>query len=237
MALPIQSAPSYHTKVPSTGQKISFRPFLVKEQKALLMAQQSEDQKTMISTLKNMISSCVLEEIDVNNLALFDLEYLFTQIRAKSVGEIVELIFSCDDCTDEKAKAKVSIDLTSIEVANSENVEKKIHLFDDVGVMMKYPNFDMLEEVGKVDNNDINNIFKIIVKCIDYIYNNEEIYYSKETSEEELLEFLNNLTQPQFEKIQEFFSKIPKMTSNVEYDCPICSKHHSKQIQGITSFF
>lgn len=237
MALPIQSAPSYNTVIPSTGEKINFRPFLVKEQKALLLAQQSNEQKTMVDTLKSVISSCTMDKININTLAIFDLEYLFTQIRAKSVGEIVELMFNCDTCEDEKAKAKVDIDLTSISITKNESHTKKIPLFDDVGVVMKYPNIDMLEAIGNIDTNSVDSLFAVLIKCIDYIYNGEEIFYSNETKESELAEFINNLDQKQFQKIQNFFQSMPKLSVDVSYDCPICKKHHEQKVEGMNNFF
>ena len=237
MALPMQQTPSYTAVVPSTGDKIQFRPFLVKEQKSLLLAQQSEDQKVMIDTLKGVISACTSGKVNPDELALFDLEYLFTQIRAKSVGETVELIFSCDDCDDEKAKIKIPIDLTKIEVTKDESHNKKIPLFDDVGVVMKYPSIDMLEIIGKINENSLETVFNVIGKCIDYIYNSDEVFYSKETSDEEMSEFLNNLTQDQFAKIQKFFETTPKISSSVQYKCPVCSKQHNRIIEGMNNFF
>jgi len=237
MALPIQSTPTYNLKIPSSSEDAKFRPFLIKEEKALLLAQQSEDPRVMADTLKSVISSCLVSKIDVEKLALFDLEYLFTQIRAKSVGETVELIFACDDCDDEKARVKLDIDLTKIDVKKSEDHSNKIQLFDDVGVVMKYPNFNTVLKLENANTDQIDSIFEIIYNSIDYIYNSDEIYHSAETAKEEVMEFINNLTQEQFGKIQKFFDTIPKLSTDVKYTCPVCNKEHDKVIEGLTSFF
>jgi hypothetical protein len=237
MALPLNVTPSYQLEVPSTGQKVNYRPFLIKEEKALLIAQQSEDPKVMVESLKEVIKSCVKDDLDVNVLALFDLEYIFTQIRAKSVGEVVELIFPCDTCTDENAKTKVSLDLTKIQVVKSAEHQNTIPLFGDVGVMMKYPNMDTLQKLESLDVTDFNTIFSIVAECIEAIYNNEEVFYTKDQTKEEVLEFLGNLTSEQFGKVQKFFETMPKMKQDVEYKCPVCNKEHKKTLEGLQSFF
>lgn len=237
MALPMNVAPSYQLVIPSTNQQVNYRPFLVKEEKILLIAQQSEDPKVMVESLKDVIKGCVKDDIDINHLALFDLEYIFTQIRGKSVGEIVELIFPCDTCTDEKAKSKVTIDLSKVQVTKSEDHSKTISLFGDVGVMMKYPNMDTLQKLEGLDVTDYNQIFNIVVECMDAIYNNDELYYTKDQTKEEILEFLGNLTSEQFGKIQNFFLTMPKLKQDVEYKCPVCNKEHKKTLEGLQSFF
>lgn len=240
MALPIMNTPIYNLVVPSTGDKIKYRPFLVKEEKALLIAQQSEDINIMVDSLKQVIRGCVLDKLDVDSLATFDIEYIFTQIRAKSVGEVVELLFPCDEDHGEdndKAKLKISIDLTNLQVEFPKDHTKQIPLFGEVGVIMKYPSFDMMSKMETLNVEDVDGIFDIIASSIDLIYEGEEIYYAKEQSKEELLEFLYNLTNEQFAKLQQFFAKMPKISKTVEYNCPICSKHHSVTLEGMQSFF
>jgi hypothetical protein len=237
MALPVQSTPTYSVVVPSSGETVKFRPFLIKEEKALLVAQQSEDTNTMIDTLRGVIDSCTYGKLDTANLALFDLEYLFTQIRGKSVGENVELLFSCDTCVDEKAKVKINLDLSKIEVKKSKDHDKKIQLFGDVGVVMKYPSVEILRKFENIETEDINVIFDIVSSCIDFIYNTDEVFYAKETKKEDVLDFLNNLTQEQFAKIQKFFETMPKLSTNVKYNCPVCGKAHDKEVEGLNNFF
>lgn len=236
----MMSAPTYTMVVPSSGVSVKFRPFLVKEEKALLIAQQSEDIGVMIQTLKGIINTCVLDTLDVDKLATFDLEYMFTQIRAKSVGEIIELIFPCDidhGEDNEKARVKVSIDLTTLIVEKDPNHNNKINLFGDVGVVMKYPTMDVMKRLENLDTNDLDKVFSVVADSIDYIYQGEEIFYGKEQKHEELLQFLNNLTSEQFVKVQQFFATMPRIKKEIEYTCPVCQKQHRKMLEGMQSFF
>ena len=238
MALPMMNTPTYNLVIPSTEKSVKYRPFLVKEEKALLIAQQSEDLMVMVDTLKSVIKTCVLDTIDVNKLATFDLEYMFTQIRAKSVGEIIELIFPCDNDhgeDNEKARVKVSIDLTTLTVEKDNSHTNKIDLFGDVGVMMKYPTMDVMRKLD--DSDSIDNIFDVVAMSIDYIYQGDEIFYAKEQKHEEMLQFLNNLTSEQFVKIQNFFDTMPRIKKQIEYTCPVCQKEHKKMLEGMQSFF
>jgi ribosomal protein L44E len=237
MALPMNSTPIYNLTVPSTGQEVKFRPFLIKEEKALLLAHQSEDTKVMVDSLKSVIKECIKDPIDINALATFDLEYVFTQIRAKSVGENVELFLKCDTCTDEKAVAKVDIDLTTIEVQRSPDHTNKIALFDDVGLLMKYPTVDLVKRLENIDNANLDQIFNVVVECIDSIYTTNEVFHAKDQTKAELLEFLNNLSSEQFKKVQEFFENMPKLKKDIKYTCPVCSKEHEKTLEGLNSFF
>jgi hypothetical protein len=240
MALPMMNTPTYNMVVPSSGVSVKFRPFLVKEEKALLIAQQSEDLMVMVDTLKSVIKTCVLDNIDVNKLATFDIEYMFTQIRAKSVGEIIELIFPCDDDhgeDNEKARVKVSIDLTTIVVNKEEGHTNKIDLFGDVGVVLKYPTIDVMKKLESINNDNIDKIFDVVALSVDYIYQGDEIFYAKEQQHEEILQFLNNLTSEQFLKIQNFFATMPRIKKQIEYTCPVCQKQHKKMLEGMQSFF
>lgn len=240
MALPVMSTPTYTLVIPSNKKSVKYRPFLVKEEKAILIAQQSEDMVTMVDTLKSVIKSCILDKIDPDELATFDLEYIFTQIRAKSVGETIELLFPCDvdhGEKNDKAKVKILIDLTKIDVETPEGHNPKIELFNDVGVMMKYPTIEIMSKLEKTDTDDLDNIFDIIADCINYIYEGDKIHYAKEQKKEELIEFLGNLNSQQFMLVQEFFSTMPRIKRDVEYDCPICGKHHNKTLEGMQSFF
>jgi hypothetical protein len=240
MALPMMNTPTYNMVVPSSGVSVKFRPFLVKEEKALLIAQQSEDLMVMVDTLKSVVKTCIIDTIDVNKLATFDLEFMFTQIRAKSVGEIIELIFPCDNDhgeDNEKARVKVSIDLTTLQVEKDPDHTNKIDLFGDVGVMMKYPTMDIMRKLETLDEGNIDKIFDVVALSIDYIYQGEEIFYTKEQKHEEVLQFLNNLTSEQFIKIQNFFASMPRIKKEIEYTCPVCQKQHRKMLEGMQSFF
>lgn len=237
MALPRQNTAVYTTTIPSTETKVKFRPFLVKEEKALLIAQQSEDKTVMVDTLKSIIEDCVIDKIDIDSLAMFDLEYLLLQVRAKSIGETAELIFSCDVCDDPKAKVSITFDLTQIEVTKDPTHTKKINLFDDVGIVMKYPNIDEITAFSELDLDKVDSVFDFIISSIEYIYDGNEIYHTKEQPKPEVEEFLNNLTQQQFKLIENFFETMPKLRQDVKYTCPVCARVHNKYIEGIESFF
>lgn len=240
MALPMMSTPTYTMVVPSTGETVKYRPFLVKEEKALLIAQQSEDMVTMIETLKGVIRSCLIDKLNVDKLALFDLEYMFMSIRGKSVGETVDLVFPCDEDhgeLNEKARSNVTVDLSTISVEKGEGHTNKIDLFENVGVVMKYPTVDVLKKLQGLDEEDLDKVFDIMALSIDYIYQGDEIFYGSEQKPAELKQFIENLTSEQFVKVQKFFETMPKIRKEIEYTCPVCGKHHKKMLEGIQSFF
>lgn len=239
MALPLQSTPTYNLTIPSMNKNVRFRPFLIKEEKSLLIAQQSEDLMIMIDTLKSVIKDCTLDKIDVDKLATFDIEYIFTQIRAKSVGETVDLIVQCD--TDhgeqnEKARVKLSIDLSTIEVEKDPKHTNKIELFGDVGMVLRYPTIEIMKRMEKAEDN-LESIFQIVGDSVDYIYQGEEIFYAKETPREEIIQFLENLTSEQFSKVNDFFTTMPRIKKDIEYKCPLCGREHKKTLEGLQSFF
>ena len=236
MALPKMNTAVYSVEIPSTGQRVSFRPFLVREQKALLLAQQSDDASTQVATLKEVIKTCVVDSIDVESLALFDVEYLFTQIRAKSVGETVELIFTCTACDKEKNTVKKSVDLTQIPIIRDPNHTNKINLFGEVGVVMRYPNLETFKKAeGKME--DINAIMEVVIDCIDSVYSGDEVFHAKEQTKEEMEDFVMNLTKEQFDKLEKFFTTIPKFRQEIEFDCPACGTHNKTVLEGLQSFF
>lgn len=237
MALPINKTPVYSLTIPSSGQVVDFRPFLVKDEKALLLAQQSEDPVVMINTLKDVIKSCLDDKADTSKLATFDIEYIFTQLRARSVGEFSELLFSCGHCNDEKAKVKVKIDLTELKVEKPEGHSQTIILYDNVGVKMKYPDIEMLRKLESVQGDDMNQIFDVIIGCIEYIYDDEQMYYTVDQSKDEMVQFLENLTSEQFVKLQSFFETMPKLRYEVDFECPICKHKNHTVLEGINSFF
>ena len=238
MALPSNSMPTFNLTVPSTGKVVRFRPFLVKEEKALLIAQQSEDPQVMVDTLRNVIKGCISDDLDVSKLATFDLEYIFLQIRGKSVGETVDLFFQCDvdhGEQNEKARSKVTIHLSEVEVTKTDGHTNKIPLFNDVGVIMKYPTLESAESMTDFEN--IEDIFGLVADSIDCIYDSEQVYHAHETPRDELMQFLNNLTTEQFLKVQKFFETMPKLSVSVDYKCPICGKEHHKVLEGLANFF
>lgn len=240
MSLPMNSTPVYTLTIPSTKKELKYRPFLVRDQKALLVAQQSEDLNVMLDTVKSVIQSCAKTPVDVDRLASFDIEYIFLQMRAVSVGEFVELVFQCDDDhgeQNEQARAKVVVDLRKAVLRGGEFASNKISLFNDVGVVLKYPTLDTIKRLDLATEDDIDCVFDVVIDCIECIYTSQEVFAAKDQNRNELLEFLNNLTSDQFDKIQEFFRSMPSLQIDVEYTCPVCGKHHKKYMEGLQSFF
>lgn len=231
MALPKNNLPVYTLTIPSTKKQLKYRPFVVKDEKALLIAQQSKNEQVMLDTLKQVIQSCSITDVDVESLATFDVEYIFTQLRAVSVGEIVSLIFRCDTCEDPNAKASVDIDLQKLKVFVPENHSTKIPLFDDVGIKMKYPTLSTIAKLGE----DIS--LDVIMDCVDFIYDSDEVYKPQDQTREELENFFNNLTSDQYEKVENFFVTMPSLRYDFSYICPVCNKKHDRFLEGLSSFF
>lgn len=239
MALPVQATPTFNLTIPSTGKNVRFRPFLVKEEKALLIAQQTEDTKVMIDSMKAVLDGVILDDINTDKLAIFDLEYMLLQVRAKSVGETIDLFFGCEDDHGEelnkKAVSKVQVNIDDIKVLKTEGHSNKIPLFGDVGVVMRYPTLDLTDQADDLE--DIENLMSLVADLIEVIYDGDNVYEAKETPKKEMLEFLNNLTAEQFNKIQNFFMTMPKLQAHVEYNCPVCNRHYEKTLEGLSNFF
>lgn len=242
MALPLNSTPVYNLTVPSTKDQIKFKPFLVKDQKALLIAQQSENTQIMMDTLKQIIRNSVTSKIDIDSLSLFDIEYIFMQLRAKSVGEEIEITLKCPENhgteeDDKKARTDVKIMIDDIKVDFHPEHTNKIHLFGDVGVVMKYPSLETLSKFQTINGSSPEVVFDIMAESMDYVYNNDEIFKIKDQTKAEVKEFIDNLTTEQFDKLQTFFKTMPKLTHTVNYGCPICGKHNQIKLEGLDSFF
>jgi len=230
MALPSISTPEFSTKIPSTGEEIKYRPFLVKEEKILLMAMEGNDPKEIETAVKNILKSCILNEIQVDDLAMFDLEYLFLQLRGKSVGEVVELTITHPD-KECKHRTDVSINVDDIQIINLGN-DKKIMLTDDIGVMMKYPT---MGDAMSMSSENTDAVFDILAKCIDYVFDQEDVY--NDFTQEELVEWINGLNQEQFQRILKFFELMPKLSHTLEWTCAECGEKDSIVIEGLNNFF
>lgn len=237
MALPMNPCPTYTLTIPSTKKQFKYRPFLVREQKSLLVAQQSEQDSVMFDTIKEVIKSCSQSEIDVNKLASFDVEYIFLQLRAASVGEFVDLIFACEAKHDGETTTTVQLDVREAKVEEFPGHVNKIDLYDNVGVVMKYPNIDTLKKINEVDDSNFDQLVDIVIDCIDYIYDADEIYSAADHTRDELVEFLNNMTAEQFERIRKFFVTMPKLRLYFKYTCPTCNVEYNRFLEGLSSFF
>ena len=238
--LPKLDVPIYETKLISNGQTVRYRPFLVKEQKLFLMASESEDVNETINAIKQVITNCVLDEIDINTMSTFDIEYLFLQLRARSVGEMVNLNFTCNNNVgeDKKCGNAVKIDLNVLEVQPSLNPEhtNKIQITEKLGIVMKYPTFGMIDTMN-LNTEDLAQILDMVVSCIDYIYDAEQVYYAKDTTKKELIEFVENMQQADLEKVSKFFSTLPKIKKDVHFNCTKCGYQEEITLEGVQSFF
>lgn len=241
--LPKLDVPIYETKLISTGQTIRFRPFLVKEQKLFLMAAESNDPKDTITAIKQVLTNCVLDDIDVENMATFDIEYLFLQLRARSIGEVVNLRFNCNNNVVDKNEEKVCGNLVKIDVnildvnpIKNEEHSNKIQITDKVGVVLKYPTFSTID-ANEIDTQDMKQILNVIVACIDFIYDDEQVYYAKDVKKEELMDFIENMKQADLEKLSSFFTSLPKLKKEVKFHCDKCGYDEDIVLEGVQSFF
>lgn len=237
MPLPKLTTPTYKTKVPSTQKEIEFRPFLVKEQKILYMALESNDVKDITRAIKEILDNTIYTDIDINTLTPFDLEYIFIKLRAKSVGETVEVKILVDDCECEpKTQQQVVINLEDLEVTFPEKVDKLIMLTDTIGIEMKYPNASMIEDmVGIGEEQSIDAVLDTIAMCVNTVIEGDAI--SSDYTPEELKTFLESMSAEQLEKIGKFFQAMPKIQKEVEVSCQECGKKSKHMIQGIDNFF
>ena len=196
MALPKLNTPTYELEVPSTDEKIKYRPFLVKEEKILMIAMESKDNTQIVNAVKDIVSLCTFEKLDIANLPMFDVEYIFLQIRAKSVGEVSKLKLLCPD--DKKTYADVEVDLTKVEVQVEDNHTNKIELTDDMGMIMTYPTIDSFTESG-IQNINANNMLDVIGSCVLQIYEQkgEKVYQAKDQTKKELTEFIESMNTHQ----------------------------------------
>jgi len=245
MALPKIDVPTYETKLISSGKIVKYRPFLVKEQKLFLMASQSTDEKETVDVIKQVLNNCILSDVDVDELPTFDLEHLFMQLRARSVGEVVNLRYNCNNIvTNDKGEEKtcgslVKFDLNILDIKPTidENHSSKIEISDKLGIMMKYPNLKLIDGISNLKDEDIDTVLNIIVSCIDYIYDENQMYYAKDSTKEELTEFVESMEQNDLEKIQSFFTTMPKIKKELDFKCKKCGYEEEVTVQGIQNFF
>jgi len=241
--LPKIDVPIYDLKLLSTGKKIRFRPFTVKEEKLFLMAAEAGDLKSITDTVKQVINNCVLDELDIDELPLFDIEQIFLQLRSKSIGELVNLKYRCNNLIkgeseeEKKCNTVVEIDVNINDIIPEfEKTDKnKIEITENLGVVMKYPNFKLFESLDSEDETE--SILNTIIGCIDYIYDKETLYYAKDSTKEELSEFVESLQTKDLQKFKEFFDTTPKLRKNINFKCPKCSYEEDVLVEGIESFF
>ena len=239
MPLPKISTPTYELVVPSTGKKVKYRPFLVKEEKILIMALESEDSKQITTAITNVINDCILTRgIKVDKLATFDIEYLFLNVRAKSVGETVEVNVTCPD--DGETQVQVEIDIDSIKIQKDENHNNIIKLDDNLSVQMSYPsltqfvesNFDIASRHSGVEQS-----LDVIMSCIKQVYTADEAWDASDYSKKELKDFVEQMNSKQFKEVEEFFDTMPKLAHTIKVKNPETKVESEVTIEGLASFF
>jgi hypothetical protein len=247
MGLPKIVVPEYSLILPSTGKELRYRPFLVKEEKILLMAMESENEQEIVIATKNVIKNCVVGNYNIDEMPTFDIEYIFLWLRGKAKGEEIELKYKCPECEN---TIPVSINIEEIKIHKDEEHSNKINITENLGVAMRYPNMTLQVTIDSMkDMSDIEKIFKTILLCIDYIYDNEKTYPAKDHTEAEMQEFLESLTDDQFQKISKFFETMPKLKHEVKLECKNKVKGEGKKkdkecgykedmtLEGLQSFF
>lgn len=237
MALPqVNEVPSYFLTIPSTKKEVRFRPFLVKEQKVLLIALESRNQKDVLNAITNTIDSCLIDKISVEKLSTFDVEYMFTQIRSKSVGETSTILIKCGEC---EAENEVTINLEQIDVITDDTVSDLVELNDTYTLKLRYPKYEhMLDDSFRDPDSPVaKTIYHFTLGCLDSLQTEEENISFDDESQEEVEKFLESLTNDQFEKIMKFVNAIPRLEKKVEFDCISCQKNNQYVLQGIEDFF
>jgi hypothetical protein len=240
MALPKLDVPTYEIVLPVSKTKIKFRPFLVKEQKNLLMAIESNESTTIQQNVKDILNNCTITEgINIDNLPIIDVEYYFINLRAKSVGEVVQSRYKCNNIVDDRECGNImekDINLLELKVLMDDTISPEIQLTNKVSIKMKYPEFGIVQDSLKYE--DITDItFNMIANSIDYIYDGEQFYYGHEASPGEMLEFVEGMNQEQFAKVEEFFNKLPKLKETIDLTCSKCGFQHKIDVEGLENFF
>ena len=239
MPLPKIVTPTYELVLPSSNRKIKFRPFLVKEEKILILAMESQDTKQIANAVKNVITHCILTRgIKVDKLSTFDIEYLFLNIRGKSVGEDIEVMVTCPD--DGKTQVPTLINIDSIKVQKSDDHETDIKLDDTYTLRMKYPSLNEFIKsnfAGGVDDMNVDDTFDLIASCIEQVYSEEESWSSADCTKKELKDFLEQLDSKQFKNIEKFFETMPKLSHTVTVINPNTKKENEIVLEGLQNFF
>ena len=238
MPLPKIATPTYELELPSSGQTVKFRPFLVKEEKVLVLALESEDTKQITNAIKAVIKGCIQTKgIKVESLPTFDIEFLFLNIRGKSVGEKIEVNIICPD--DETTEVPVEIDLDEIRVQRNDDHTKQIKLDDTLMMEMKYPSLDQFikNNFDFEDKNVMDQSFDLIASCVDKIYSEEEVWAADDCTKKEIKDFLEQMNSSQFKEIEKFFETMPKLSHKIKVTNPNTKVESEVVLEGLSSFF
>ena len=235
--LPKIDVPSYDIVLPVSKTKVTFRPFLVKEQKILLMAMESEESDFIESNIKQILRNCSLTELNIDDLPLVDIEFYFLNLRAKSVGEEVETKYKCENMVDEKPCGnimEVKYNVLDVDVRIPEG-DGLIKLAEDIGIKMKYPSFAVLNKLKSQESASV--AFELIAECIEYVYDKDNLYYTNEIPKEELEAFLDQMTTEQFKDVQKFIEELPRIEKTIDIKCSKCAFEHKIVSKELTDFF
>ena len=236
MPLPKIVTPSYELTLPSNGKKISYRPFLVKEEKILILAIESSSLKQISRAIKDILKNCILTKgVKVDQLPTFDIEYLFLNIRARSIGESIELVVTCPD--DNETKVNTTIYIDEIEVKRNDEHNTDIKIDDTYTMRMKYPSLDEFIDENFNFDEQSDNSFEIIASCIDMVFSEDEAWESKDCTKKELTEFVEQLNSAQFKEIEQFFETMPQISHNIEVQNPKTKVKSTVKLEGLASFF
>ena len=239
MALPKIDAPVYELTLPLSKKQVRFRPFLVKEQRNLMMALESDDKETIEKNIRQVLTNCTITDgVDIDKLPILDVEFFFINLRARSVGEVVDNRYRCENVVNDKKCGNLmetEINLLDIKVNFPENVKDEIQLNDKLSIKLKYPEFSIISGAGESSATDL--AFNMIINSIEHIYDGQQYYYAKESTKEELVEFIESLNTEQFAKIEEFFENLPTLNKTIEMNCSKCGFHHKIEVEGLESFF
>ena len=236
MALPKLTTPTYELEIPSTDEKIKYRPFLVKEEKILMMAMESKNDSEVVRAVKDIVSECTFNKVPIDVMPMFDIEYIFLNIRAKSVGEVSKLNILCPD--DKKTYAKVDLDLNEVKVQVGDEHTNKIELGNGMGMIMKYPTIDSFKDSG-IKTINATNMLEVISTCILQIYEDEgkKVYNSKDQTQKELTDFIEQLNTKQFRLVQDFFDTMPQLKHEITVKNPRTKKESKITLTGLNDFF
>ena len=239
MPLPTISTPTYELTLPSSGKKIKYRPFLVREEKVLIMALESEDTKQITNSVIDILNSCILSQgIKLETLATFDIEYLFLNIRSKSVGETIDVNIVCPD--DNKTQVAVTVDVDSIKIKKDRKHKNVIKLDDNLSLKLKYPSMSQFIDSNfesKIDESEVKSTLDMIISCIDVIFNEEESWPASESTSKELEDFVDQLNTKQFKLIEDFFATMPKLTHTIKVKNPNTGVESEVRLEGLAAFF
>lgn len=235
MTLPVINTPTYTLIVPSTDEEITYRPFLVKEEKLLLIAQETGDDKSIYNAIRNIIKQCVTEDLDFDRMPMFDLEYIFLNVRAKSVGEVAKLKVKAPD--DEKTIVDIEVDLTEVVVQMPDGHDPRIQITEDVGLLMTYPTMETAGKLQGKKGSQADQLFEMICGCMYQIWQGEEVFDCMDYTVKDKMQFLDSLNHQQFEKVQEFFNTMPTLKHEVEVYNPKTKKTSTLTLEGMNSFF